>query len=343
MGILKTSILIITRNRGRVLRDALSAVQPQLPVAECEVIVVDSDVHNDTQTLIQGLSWVKYVHIKLPLGTRPQSYSRGAEQAEGDVVILIDDDSIVMPGWLPALQDGYEDLSVGAVGGRILPREGVEMPAKREDEPIGAVCESGRIISNLSHDSGQCVEVDVLRGCNMSVRRDLLEKMGYFDKRFRGQNCRVEDDICLWVKRMGFKVIFEPKAVVRHLAEERPDVPRSEKNIRSEFYVWRNTVWLYLKHFEWTPKLIIHIGLLTPVKTCLRRVLGGSFKTPRLNQESVRYFPAAVAGIWGGIWGVAMSFLYTAWDCCFRKDKPRFPRLSFHGKTGKVMLKGGGN
>jgi hypothetical protein len=128
-------------------------------------------------------------------------------------------------------------------------------------------------------------------------------------------------------------VIFEPKAVVCHLAEERPDIPRSETNMRSEFYVWRNTVWLYVKHFGWKPKTILQVAFMKPLITCFRRVFGGSLRAPKINSESLRFLPAACAGIAGGIWGVVMSFLYEIQDGLMRqrfsveKSASKWPRL----------------
>lgn len=322
-----TSVLIITRNRSLILGHCLDALRPQIDSARHEVIVVDSSEKEDTTQLIQKYPWVSYHRIELPLGTRPQSYTYGAERAQGEIVALLDDDAIVHPGWLLSLENCYEDEKVGAAGGRVLAKQesGVrnQETEKRDDlsptsyllpPVINRVLPDGRIVSNLYLDPGHQVEVDTLRGCNMSVRKDLLAKVGYFDARFRGQNCRVEDDACLGIKRLGYKIIFEPKAVVTHLAEERPDIPRSEFSARSEFYVWRNTVWLYIKHFGFTPSTILRVGILTPIRICLRRVLGGSFKKPKMTQDGLHYLPAALAGIWGGIWGLVMSMVYTLQD-----------------------------
>ncbi len=338
----KVSVLIITRNRSFILGDCLKALHLQIDSTKHEVVVVDSSEADDTGKLIKNFPWVKYHRISLPLGTRPQSYSYGAKMCQGEIIALLDDDAIVLSDWLKNLEACFQDLKVGVAGGRVLPKEGVQLPETKGDEVIGAMTLTGRIISNLYIDSGRRLEIDVVRGCNMAVRKSLLEQMDYFDARFRGQNCRVEDDICLWVKRMGYKVIFEPKAVVRHLAEERPDIPRSEFNMRSEFYVWRNTVWLYTKHFGFNLKILFLVSFFTPFRECIRRVVGGSFKRPRITQDGIRYLPAALAGVTGGIWGLLMSFLYMIQDLLNKKSISQ-PNLRskqlvlFQGKVGAAL------
>lgn len=307
---MKFSILIITRNRNFIIRDCLEALEKELDHNRHEVVIVDSSEMDDTQNIVKDFAWVKYFRIVLPLGTRTQSYTYGAKKCTGDVVVLLDDDSIVFEGWLAEIEKCYEHENVGAAGGRVLPKDTSTLKYPEGDVDIGVLTDEGRIVSNLFIDTEKNINVDTLRGCNMSLRRSVLEKCDFFDNRFRGQNCRVEDDVCLWAKRMGYDVVFNPKAVVCHLAEERPDVPRSEFNARSEFYVWRNTVWLYVKHFGFCLPLIFRVGCLTPARIGFRRVLGGSFKKPSLSKQSMSYLPAATAGLVGGLWGILMSVYY---------------------------------
>ena len=169
----------------------------------------------------------------------------------------------------------------------------------------------------------------------MSIRKDLLDRMNYFDSRLRGQNCRVEDDVCFWVKRFGYKIVFDPECVVRHLAEERPDIPRSEFSMRSEFYVWRNTVWLFAKHAGLNFNTCVTIALRAPFVTCFRRVLGGSFRTPKITRDGLRYFPAAAAGLAGGLWGILMSIAYKVSDMTHRSSQISAP-LMHHPTVGFI-------
>ncbi len=344
----KISVLIITRNRSFILPDCLKSLQPEI-TEEHEVIVVDSSTDGQTQSLIRHYPWVRYKRVFLPPGTRPQSYSLAAQMAVGEIVALLDDDAIVHPGWLKNLYDCYRDPQVGAAGGRILApetdlnvdcRSAVSAPAEGGEtpplQPVGLVTSKGKFFSNFYQDTAARLQVDSLRGSNMSVRSKLLRQMNYFDARFRGQNCRVEDDICFWIKRMGYAVVFEPKAVVTHLAEERPDIPRSEFNMRSEFYVWRNTAWLFVKHRGWKAGSLFNIAFLLPFTNGIRRVLGGSFKRFGISRQSLRYFPAACAGLAGGLWGIFVSLFYkrpeSKWDLIegFLGDKARRPGVQVH-------------
>ena len=56
-----------------------------------------------------------------------------------------------------------------------------------------------------------------MRGCNMSFKRHVLDRVGGFDTRYVGNAYREESDICMRVRRAGFAVRFAPAAKLVHL------------------------------------------------------------------------------------------------------------------------------
>ena len=59
--------------------------------------------------------------------------------------------------------------------------------------------------------------VDYLEACNFSVRRELLEKLGGFDPSFKSIGDFSEMDLSFGVAKLGYKLIFNPKAIVHHM------------------------------------------------------------------------------------------------------------------------------
>lgn len=284
----KTSVLIITKNRSFVLGDCLSKIHPQIEASKHEVVVVDSSEDDQTEKLVKQFPWVNYHRIQLPPGTRPQVYSYGAKVSRGEIIALLDDDSMVYPGWLDALEACYEDFNVGAARGRVL--------------------------SPVPKSTVTSYEPGMLFGCNMSIRKSILERIHYFDSRFTGQNIRVEDDVCMWAKRLGYKVIFEPKATVLHLAVKRPDIARSNLNLKAEFFARRDTVWFYMKHFKFSPSMLLHVTLRVPLIRAARHILGGNLRKPRLTMNSFHYILPAAAGLLGALWGAIVTCFYCVKD-----------------------------
>jgi GT2 family glycosyltransferase len=65
-------------------------------------------------------------------------------------------------------------------------------------------------------DHGTAADVVTAPGCNVSFKREALVEAGGFDERFTGNAVRWENDICLRVRRAGYRVVFAPEARVVH-------------------------------------------------------------------------------------------------------------------------------
>jgi GT2 family glycosyltransferase len=134
-------------------------------------------------------------------------------RASGDIIAFIDDDAVARPGWLARLATHYSDEMIGAAGGRdVIWIDGAEFdgPARR----VGAVTWYGRLYGNHHMDCPGIREAAFLKGCNMSFRRELLKEL---DPRLHGSIAYgYEIDLCLHVRRRGYRVIYDPEALVDH-------------------------------------------------------------------------------------------------------------------------------
>jgi GT2 family glycosyltransferase len=102
---------------------------------------------------------------------------------------------------------------VAAVAGRIVTRGFPlgDRPSVKSRLPI---------VGWLFFNYAQMVSADVVtgRGCNLSVRRHVLEALGGFDERFEpGPASCQEVDLCFRLRRCGWRQVFEPTAAVEHL------------------------------------------------------------------------------------------------------------------------------
>ncbi|RMF03009.1 MAG: hypothetical protein D6768_06920, partial [Chloroflexi bacterium] len=98
------------------------------------------------------------------------------------------------------------------------------------------------------------LEVDRLRGCNMSFRRSVLKQVGGFDPAFDAAAYSVfeEVDVCTRIRRAGFILIFEPQAAVHHLNAPREDgLPRRVDGRQRMYAYARNRTYFVLKNFGW--------------------------------------------------------------------------------------------
>lgn len=237
----QTSIIVITRNRPEMLRQCLAHLESQ---GADEVLVVDASDGRETFDLVNGRA--KYVDNRGARNQMPASRNLGIAVARGDIVVFLDDDSLARSSWLAALLPCFEDEAVGAVGGRAVdPNE----PTLPDPERVGLLLPDGTRIDNYNADPGRVLEVDRLRGCNMAFRRELLLALGGFDRRYTGSNVNEASDMCLRVKRAGYKVLYEARAVVDHVSAPREEIPRDSRALRTQFYLARNRSYLLLKIF----------------------------------------------------------------------------------------------
>jgi GT2 family glycosyltransferase len=171
---LTAAIIIPTRQRAGYLEVALASISPQAAAAGAEVVVVDDGPDDETRAAAARHD-ARYVANH---GARGLNVARNAaiDATSADLLVYVDDDVEVRPGWLDALLLAAEACpeDVGVLTGPIVPRF--------EDHPLRSCGREGPPITFF--DAGPA-DVDVERawGANMAIRRSAVERVGRFDER----------------------------------------------------------------------------------------------------------------------------------------------------------------
>ncbi len=249
------SIIIITRNRAFLLRHCIERVLSQ-PYPHKEIIVVDSSSNDKSEQVVAQFPEVISVRLRGQFNNMPQARNEGIGASSGDIVAFLDDDSMAHLGWLEALLNAYRDETVGAVGGRVI-----SMPDPYCNEVWGSprlsVSPSGRVKGKeVGLVSMNPVEVDHLVGCNMSFRREALDLTGGFDSNYTLSNLREETDLCLRVKRTGWRIMFVPAMAVVHFSS-RSRSPFAWSQPYILFSHGRNSMYFAIKNFGCNPRTLI--------------------------------------------------------------------------------------
>jgi glycosyltransferase involved in cell wall biosynthesis len=170
------SIVIPTRGRPDYLRVTLASVAPQAERARAEVIVVD-DGGDAATAQIAADHGARLIRSGAPGANRARN--AGVAAAQGDPVILIDDDISAPPGWLDAILEGVAQASEHEVfGGPIRARlEGSRLrTCGRESAPITTL------------DYGPTDrDAPLVWSANMAIRRSALDRVGSFDESIQGR------------------------------------------------------------------------------------------------------------------------------------------------------------
>lgn len=229
----RVSIVVSTLDREAHLRRLLPSLR-HLDYDPFEVIVVNGPSRDGTAALLA--EWEGRVKLRdCPQPNLAASRNIGLSAASGDIVAFIDDDAVPHPRWLRHLADAFGDARIGGVGGFTLDGGGVRFQARK------TLCDrfgNARSVSDWFDERPLCTPgapwYPSLLGTNAAFRRAVLEEVGGYDEAFA--YFLDETDLCLRVIDRGWRIVYEPDALVfHHFAQSRVRdarrVPRSRYRI----------------------------------------------------------------------------------------------------------------
>ncbi len=167
------SIIVPTRQRADYLDVALASIAPQAAAAGAELLVVD-DGPDDATRAAAVRHGARYVAHRTSRGLNAARNS-GIDAAAADLLVFVDDDVEVRPGWLDALlaADAAADAAVGVLTGPIR--------ARFEDHRLRSCGREDPPITTQDHGTRDR-DVEHAWGANMTVRRSAIARAGRFDE-----------------------------------------------------------------------------------------------------------------------------------------------------------------
>lgn len=135
----------------------------------------------------------------------------GAENAKGELLFFLDDDSYPEKDWINKSLPYFDDLSVGAIGGPAITPPNDSFLQKIS----GAVflTKVGGGIPERYYPIGKVKEIDDWPSVNLIVRKDLFIKIGGFKSEYwPGEDTK----LCLEIIKEGGKILYAPDVIVWH-------------------------------------------------------------------------------------------------------------------------------
>lgn len=220
------SVVVPTKDRPGYLEVTLRSLRDQDLSDPYELVVVDDGTDPGTRAAAHAAG----ARLLRPRGGRGPNTARnsGIEDAESDLIALVDDDVFAPRGWLRALVEGAaRHPDADAYGGPI--RACFEGPAPRscgrEGPPITAL--------DLGPEDR---EADLVWSANMLLRRGTWERIGPFDQRFSTGGDEEE-----WLRRLhvaGGRVVYLAAAGLDH--RRAGDDARLRSLMRASYHRGRN-------------------------------------------------------------------------------------------------------
>lgn len=290
------SVVIPTMNRAEVLLDTLRDLKNQT-FHNYELIVVDQsdEPNHEAEALLAGFDvQARYFYITDFRGL-PEARNFGWRQAKNDIVVYTDDDIRCGPEFLQAHFDAHLKTGAAMVAGGITEAKG------DRDQPGGTGSFNWWTATPKGNfhkkEEGWCISG---KGCNFSVRKQVLAEVGGFDQNLTvGAALYEETEFGLRMREAGFRCWFTPKAHLTHLAAPMGGCRVGPDVARYVFGMAHNRAILIFRHLKlWhRPTALLRMmlyglsysrtaGGLAPLRAACRGILAGWRAAQTLKLES---------------------------------------------------------
>jgi GT2 family glycosyltransferase len=219
-GTLRATIVIPCWNRAQYTLRCLESIAAHTPPGSYEVILVDNGSTDVTSRLTSSDDGtITVIRNPTNLGYA-RACNQGAWDARGDILVMLNNDTEVLPGWLPPLLADLDgNPGAGIVGARLLLPDG---SLQHAGVVLGTTAADGLLDGLHRYDRQpgnhppalQRTRLRVVTGALMAVRADLFASLGGFDEQYVNGNEDV--DLCLRAGERGWQVVYEPACCSVH-------------------------------------------------------------------------------------------------------------------------------
>jgi GT2 family glycosyltransferase len=209
---LRASVVVPTYGSTDWLRVSLLALRAHTPPGACETVVVDDGSANpwDIEQIVARHPEVELVRHEKNLGFAA-SVNRGARRTRAPVLVILNDDAVVLPGWLDGL--------LAALAGD--PKAALVGPVSNDTGDIATIearyDSLDQLIAFSDAQSGEPRPVDKLSLFCAAVRRSAFDEVGGLDESY-GRGLFEDDDLCMALRARGHRALLVPSVFVHHAA-----------------------------------------------------------------------------------------------------------------------------
>jgi GT2 family glycosyltransferase len=209
-----SSVIIPTYNRDQILCNTIEQVLHQ-DFKDFELLIIDQTEKHDafTENFLDGLpDRVKIIKIKKP--NLPAARNIGIQNSRGNIIVFFDDDMIIPSDTLNKLAYSYQNADLIALTGFVL------YPGQPDETKwLG---HKSKFLSLRKIKTKKYFAVDDFRGYFMSFRKEVFERVGYFDEWIGTQPISAAEDFefSLRLKKAGIKLFLDTSITLTHLGEK---------------------------------------------------------------------------------------------------------------------------
>ncbi|HSD98659.1 MAG TPA: glycosyltransferase [Patescibacteria group bacterium] len=281
---MKLSIITINFRKPSLTLSCVAAVytlyKEKFEKGEWECVIVDNfSEDNSVEILEKEVKKKPYKHVSVVAHKENNGFGGGnnfgVKNAKGDIILFLNNDTIVEKGLDTMLAFFVEHETIGILGGPLKNKNGFMQSSAGQFYSIFRVLLLLLGLQRIGLDKNPkfSSRVDWVKGALLMMRKDLFEKMHGFDE---GIFMYTEDmELCYRAKKMGKETWFFPDVVVMH--EDQGSSSREFAIV----YIYQGILYFYKKHrsqFEY-----VLVKLLLQIKALLLLSLGKLTKNAYLS------------------------------------------------------------
>jgi GT2 family glycosyltransferase len=305
------SIVMVAHNEQTVTRLGVESILAHTD-EPFELIVVDNASSAPTREYLEVIA-ARNPHVRLVANVNNRGFAGAVNQGLGrattDVLIVVNNDIIVTPGWTRGLREHLDDPTVGAVG-PVTNRCGnhAEIPT--------AYRTYGELLAFAAERAGAYVgvvtELPMLVMFCFAMRRAVFEQIGPLDEQF-GIGLFEDDDYARRLTQAGLRMLCAEDVFIHHFGEA--SFSRLYASGRRSEQFERNQAKFEAKwHVVWSPhghrcdESYDHVvaAVRAVVRDLLRRggavavISKGDDRLVDVEEGSAWHFPCALDGSFAG-------------------------------------------
>jgi GT2 family glycosyltransferase len=269
------SIILVSFNTREVLRESLQSIEREIRDIRIETFVVDNNSHDGSVEMVEAeFPTVRICRSSVNLGFGAAN-NVALEIAQGRYIVLLNSDAFLCSDALHlSIQHMDAHPEVGLGGGRLVGRDMSLQPSARM---FPSILNDFLVMTGLAHkfsksrffgrfdrtwaDPMEPAEVDWVPGAYSIIRTKALKDVGFFDPDFFLYSEEV--DLCLRIKKAGYKIMYWPDILVIHVGGEssRQIKTLEMSSSGAQLIRWRmrSTLLYYRKHHgpgAWMAKML---------------------------------------------------------------------------------------